>query len=92
MKAQIYVNRHIVNANKKASKDSGQLVDTPAITVKTYLGTIVAREVEFTKGAKIIQDAENAHCSGATIWIETQLEGLIIDGKKANREMFTCNN
>ena len=88
MKATIYVNRHIVRANKKASKESGVLVDAPAITVKTYLGTIVAKEVELTIGGKLIQDAFNAHCSGATIWLETQLEGLIIDGQRATKEMF----
>jgi putative transposase len=31
----------------------------------------------------------NARCSGATIWVESVFEALIIDGVKANRQMFT---
>lgn len=87
MKAQIYINRHIVAANKKASKETGELIDTPAISVNTYLGSVYAKSVEFTSG-KLIQDAANARCSGATIWIETEFENLIIDGVKADRSMF----
>jgi len=32
MKAQVYINRHIVAANKKATKETGSTVDNPAIT------------------------------------------------------------
>jgi hypothetical protein len=88
MKAQIYINRHIVSANKKASKESGQTVDEPAIAVHTYKGSIYAKEVQFTAGGKLIQSADNARCSGATIWLESEFETLIIDGKKADRSMF----
>ena len=86
MKAQIYINRHIVAANKKSTKETGQLVEQPAIAVNTYLGSIYCKEIELT--GKLIQDATNARCSGATIWIETEFESLIIDGVKANRSMF----
>ena len=88
MKAQIYVNRHITRANKKASKETGEIVDNKAIAVNTYKGSIYCKEVEFTKGGRLIQDAENARCSGATIWIETEFESLIIDGVEANRSMY----
>lgn len=89
MKAQIYVNRHITTANKKATKETGQLVDRPAIAVNTYKGSVYGKEVEFTKGCKLIQDAKNARCSGATIWIEVDdFETLIIDGAAAKRSMF----
>ena len=89
MKAQIYVNRHVVAANKKASKEMGEIVDNPAISVHTYKGSIYGKEVEFTKGGKLIQNAENAKCSGATIWLEVDdFESLIIDGAAANRSMF----
>ena len=89
MKAQIYVNRHVVAANKKASKEMGEIVDNPAISVHTYKGSIYGKEVEFTKGGKLIQNAENARCSGATIWLEVDdFESLIIDGAAANRSMF----
>jgi len=88
MKAQIYVNRHIVQANKKATKETGVTVDAPAIAVNTYLGSIYAKEVEFTDNCKLIQDATKARCSGATIWIESEFESLVIDGVKANRSFF----
>lgn len=89
MKAQIYVNRHKTEANKKASKETGQLTDHPAIAVKTYKGSIYCKTVEFTRGGKLIQDAENARCSGATIWIEVDdLTTLIIDGVRGNRSMY----
>ena len=89
MKAQIYVNRHIMAANKKATKETGKLVDNPAIAVNTYKGSIYGKEIEFTQGCKLIQDAANARCSGATIWIEVdEFESLIIDGKTAKRSMF----
>ena len=90
MKAQIYINRHVVAANKKASKETGEIVDKSAIAVNTYKGSIYCKEVEFTAGGKLIQDAENARCSGATIWLEVDdFESLIIDGVKANQAMFS---
>ena len=88
MKARIYVNRHVMAANKKATKETGETVDEKAIAVKTYKGSIYCKEVEFTAGGKLIQDAENAQCSGATIWIETEFESLVIDGVEANRSMY----
>jgi hypothetical protein len=88
MKAQIYVNRHIMAANKKTTKETGKLVDNPAIAINTYLGSIYAKEIEFTAGCKLIQNAANARCSGATIWGEAEFETLIIDGAIANRSMF----
>ena len=88
MKAQIYVNRHIVRANKKATKETGELVDAPAIAVNTYLGSTYAKVVEFTGNCKLIQDAAKARCSGATIWLESEFESLVIDGVKANSSFF----
>lgn len=88
MKAQVYVNRHVIAANKKATKDKACLVDEAAISVNTYLGVVYGKEIEFTQGCKLIQDATNARCSGATIWAETEFESLIIDGIKADRAMF----
>ena len=76
-------------ANKKATKETGQIVDNKAIAVNTYKGSIYCKEVEFTAGGKLIQDAENARCSGATVWIEVDdFESLIIDGQRASRSMY----
>ncbi len=92
MKAQIVINRHVIKANKKASKETGALVDYAAISVKTYIGTKYCKEVEFTKGCKLVQDAANARCNGATIWIEVEdAESLIIDGIPATRDTFKKN-
>ena len=85
MKAQIYINRHKIAANKRATKETGTLTDNPAIAVNTYKGSVYCKEVELTQGGKLIQDAENARCSGATIWIEVDdVATLIIDGVKGS--------
>lgn len=87
IKAQIYINRHVVAANKKAGTPDN-LVDDAAISINTSLGVIYAKRIEFTAGATLIQNAANARCSGATIWVETTFESLIIDGMPADRAMF----
>lgn len=89
MKAQIYVNRHVMAANKKATKETGELVDEPVISVNTYKGSIYCKEVTLPAGTKLIQNAEDARCSGATIWLQIDdFESLIIDGQRASRSMF----
>lgn len=88
MKAQIYINRHVVAANKKTTKETGFLVDDKAISINTSKGVIYCKTIEFTQGCKMVQDAANARCSGATIWMEASFESLIIDGKKSDRSMF----
>lgn len=92
MKSQVYINRHVMAANKKSSKERGYLVDEAAISVNTYLGVVYGKEVEFTQGCKLVQDATNARCSGATVWMEADLESLVIDGIKADRSMFDKTN
>ena len=87
LKAQVYINRHIVGANKKATT-ADNLVDDAAISINTSLGVIYAKRIEFTSGATLIQNAADARCSGATIWVETTFEGLIIDRVPADRSMF----
>ena len=90
MRAQIYINRHTILANKKASL-AGEFTDDPAIAVRTYLGVIYCKSVEFPPSSNpvLIQDAKNPICSGATVWIEVErFESLIIDGIQANRTML----
>ena len=85
MKARIYINRSIVKANQKLSRQTGTIVDNPAhaesapsaTAINTSQGSIYAREVELTGGGRLLQDVENAHCSGATIWIECDWESLV---------------
>ena len=88
LKAQVYINRHIVSANKKATTVDN-LVDDAAISINTSLGVIYAKRIEFTTGSTLIQNAADARCSGATIWVETTFESLIIDGVPADRAMFS---
>lgn len=84
MKAEIFINRHIIQANKKATKEQGKTVDHPAIAIKTYKGRIYAKTIEFTAGCRLIQNAEDARCSGATVWIQVdRFDSLIIDGVQA---------
>lgn len=71
-KAEVFINRHIVAANKKQTKEQGVLVDNAAITVKVRGKTYRTKRVELASGVTLIQDATNARCSGATIWIEAK--------------------
>jgi len=86
MQATIYINRHIIASNKKATKETGIIVDLPAIAIKTYMGTVYAKTIRFTEGCNMVQDAANARCSGATIWCTAKFETLIIDGVMADRD------
>lgn len=89
MKAQVYINRHIIAANKKMTKELAMLVDDAAISINTSKGVIYCKTIDFTKGCTMKQDTANARCSGATIWMEAEFESLIIDGVPADRSMFT---
>ena len=88
MLAKIYINRHIMTANKKTTKNTGVLCDVPAISINTYLGVVYCKKIRFTDGCDMVQDAKDPHCSGATIWCSAKFESLIIDGVMADRSMF----
>lgn len=87
IKATITVNRKILAQNRKKTIEQGILVDNPAISIRTYLGVIYAKEVK--GNATLIQDASSARCNGATVWMEAYLENLVIDGVPGSREMFS---
>ena len=78
MKALIYINRHVVNKNKKLTSETGKVVDEPAIAVKTYKGVEYTKEVVFSDNTKLIQNAEDPICSGATIWLVSEYENISI--------------
>jgi hypothetical protein len=67
MKAKIYINRHIIQANKKATKETGII----------HKNVFYTKKIEFTQPVRLVQDASKAICSGATVWLETEFEGLI---------------
>ena len=75
MKARIYINRHKVNKIKKTGKDE------PCIAVKTYKGVDYAKQVHLSGLWILKQDFENAHCSGATIWLEGDRNNCVIVGE-----------
>ena len=75
MKARIYINRHKVNKIKKTGKDE------PCIAVKTYKGVDYAKRVHLSGLWILKQDFENAHCSGATIWLEGDRNNCVIVGE-----------
>ena len=85
MQAEIYINRHIIASNKKATMETGKLTDLPAIAIRTYMGTVYAKTIRFTDGCTMTQDAEKPRCKGATIWCKAKFESLIIDGVMADR-------
>ena len=87
IKATVFINRHIVTANKAATKDLGAIVDRPAITIKTTDGSILVKDVHLLD-CRLIQDALSARCSGATIWIETTLDRILLENKPLTRERF----
>lgn len=63
MKATIYINRHVVAANKKHGENN------PAISINTYKSVEYAHKIALSN-AVLIQDMDAPRCSGANIWIE----------------------
>ena len=90
MKAEVFINRHIVGQNKKTTKETGELKDEPAIAINTSKGVTYCKTVQFPSNAKLVQDPTNARCSGATIWIECEYESLIIDGEPVDSS-YQCD-
>jgi len=82
MKARIYINRHVLKKNKE------EQVDLPAISIRTYKGTISCKRVDLRGNGSLIQDMNNPVCSGAVVWIEAEFEDLLIDGQEADRSML----
>lgn len=72
MKTKIIMNRHVIASSKKHGRCD------PPIAVKTYKSTQYCYEVKILGEMKLIYDPNNADCSGATAWIETSDEVIII--------------
>lgn len=72
MKTIIHVSQHVIKDNLKRQ------VDNPAIIVKTYKGSRLARSVEILGPSKLIhnQTCPLSGC-GARVWIETKAEVVI---------------
>lgn len=66
------MNRHVIASNKKHGKTD------PPIAIKTYKGTRYCSEVKVLGETRLIYDPENADCTGATAWLETNDEVIVI--------------
>ena len=72
MKTRIIMNRHVIAANKKHGKCD------PPIAVKNYKTTRYCHEVKILGEVSLIYDPANADCSGATAWLETSDQVVIV--------------
>lgn len=70
MKKRIHVNQHNIRAN---AKDGG---DRPVMTVKTYKGNCVCREVEILGPSRLVYSPDKPLACGAKVWVETDAEVL----------------
>ena len=72
MKTIVHVNQHVIKANRK----SGEV--NPPLTIKTYKSRANAHEVEINGPCKIVYRPNNPLSCGATVWIETQGEVVLL--------------
>jgi hypothetical protein len=80
VKKVIHINQHTIRANKTKGEN------LPPITVKTYKSNTYARRVEILDKdgsvvATIQYQPENPLSCGATVWISTENEVVIVDDK-----------
>lgn len=78
MKTVIHVNQHTIKGNAKHNKND------PPITVKTYKSNTYARRVDILDKdgavlATVQYRPEHPLSCGATVWIETRNEVVIVD-------------
>ena len=72
MKRVIHVNQHIIKRNRKTGERE------PVLTVKTYKSNDYCHEVEITGPARVIYRPDKPLSCGATVWIETEAEVVIV--------------
>lgn len=71
-KTIVHVNQHVIKENKKTGKSS------PPLTVKTYSSNNYGSEVEIKGDCKVIYSPDNPLPCGATVWIETTGEVIVL--------------
>lgn len=77
MKYTIIINRHVIAANKRLEQEGCMGPLQAPIAVRNYKKTEYCMEVDIST-ARLIYDPDNADCSGATVWLETEAEPKII--------------
>lgn len=79
MKTKIHVNQHNIRANSKGG-------DLPVITVKDYKVNRKTNMAELVYGdevvARVVYSPDKPLSCGAKVWIETELEVRVADGKE----------
>lgn len=73
MKHIIHVNQHVIKSNKKNN------VNDPVLTVKSYKDNTYAHTIEIKGDSKIVYSPNKPLSCGATVWIETNGEIVIVD-------------
>jgi hypothetical protein len=72
MKTRIHVNQHNIKHNRKNSDKK------PVITCKNYKINRAGYEVEITGPSKVVYSPDKPLSCGATVWIETESEVIIL--------------
>jgi hypothetical protein len=75
MKKKIHINQHVIRSNKKLNEQN------PVITIKTSKTNTYAKEVEILGKSKIIYSPDKPLSCGAKVWIETDADVVLEDGK-----------
>ena len=72
MKTVVHVNQHIIKRNRKTGQRE------PVLTVKTYKTNDYGSLVEINGPARVIYRPAKPLSCGATVWIETESEVVIV--------------
>jgi len=75
MKKRIHINQHVIRSNKKLNKED------PVITIKTSKTNTYAKKVEILGKSKIIYSPDKPLSCGAKVWIETEADVILEDGR-----------
>jgi hypothetical protein len=75
MKKKIHINQHIIRSNKKLDKND------PVITIKTSKTNTYAKEIEILGRSKVIYSPDKPLSCGAKVWIETEADVVLEDGR-----------
>ena len=67
-----YINKHIAAHNRK------EQLDDAVISVKTSKGISYCKSL-FVRGGKIIRNIYKPLCSGATVWVESEVDACTLD-------------
>ncbi len=73
MKNYIHVNQHNIKANKKNKNKA-----LPVLTAKNYKENIKTNSLQINGPCKIVYSPDKPLSCGATVWIETESEIIVM--------------